>query len=195
MLLARQGIVFTDPEGKNIASTESAAYFNVEHPKSAVRGETPVAGRYVTLQLAESAIGNLYVYGGTDEARDVIYTQVTAENIAEVNKQLWSQVNTLEIFDNGRGFFNIPIRHLGFDAGRCLTAEGKYDWEKACRGDYGIVRNHVYNINVSSIKGLATGLRSADQPIVPPKDDVNYYVAARLNILAWNVVNAWDVEL
>lgn len=27
MLLARQGIVFTDPEGKNIASTESAAYF------------------------------------------------------------------------------------------------------------------------------------------------------------------------
>lgn len=195
MLLARQGIVFTDQEGKNIASDESAAFFTVEHPKAAVRGETPVAGRYVTLQLTESAIGHLYIYGGVNETRDVIYTQVTAENIAEVNKQLWSQVNTLEIFDNGRGFFNIPIRHLGFDAGRCLTAEGKYDWEKACRGDYGIVRNHVYNINVSSIKGLATGLRSADQPIVPPKDDVNYYVAARLNILAWNVVNAWDVEL
>lgn len=195
MLLARQGIVFTDSEGKNIASDESAAFFTVEHPKAAVRGETPVAGRYVTLQLTESAIGHLYIYGGVNDTRDVIYTEVTAENIAEVNKQLWSQVNTLEIFNNGRGFFNIPIRHLGFDAARCITAEGKYDWEKAYRGDYGIVRNHVYSSNVTGIKGLATGLRSDDQPIVPPKDDVNYYVAARLNILAWNVVTPWDVEL
>lgn len=195
MLLSRQGVVFTDAEGNNVAGAESAAFFTVEHPKSDVRGETPVAGRYVTLQLTESAIGNLYIYGGTDGTRDVVYTAVTENNIAEVNKQLWAQVNTLEIFNNGRGFFNIPIRHLGFDAARCITADGKYDWEKACRGDYGIVRNHVYSINVTGIKGLATGLRSDDQPIVPPKDDVNYYVAARLNILSWNVVNAWDVEL
>lgn len=196
MLLGRQGIVFAASDGKALAGTAQADYFAVEHPKAAVRGETPVAGRYVTLQLAPSAVGNLYIYGGTDgETGDVVYTPVTEENIAEVNKQLWAQVNTLEIFNNGRGFFNIPIRHLGFNPARCLTADGKYDWEQARRGDYGIVRNHVYNINVTGIKGLATGLRSDDQPIVPPKDNVNYYVAARLNILAWNVVNTWSVEL
>ena len=35
-------------------------------------------------------------------------------------------------------------------------------------GDLGIVRNHVYSITVNSISGLGTGVRSLDQPIVPP---------------------------
>ena len=62
-------------------------------------------------------------------------------------------------------------------------------------GELGIVRNHSYDLTISSIKGLANGLRSRNQPIVPAKDSFNQYVAMRLNILSWNVVNSWSVNL
>ena len=62
-------------------------------------------------------------------------------------------------------------------------------------GDLGIIRNHVYTLNVNSISGLGTGLRDDDQPILPPKDAVNQWVAVRLNILSWNVVTGWNVDL
>lgn len=193
-LMGRQGFLFADNQGTQ--KLENADLFVVEHPKADVRGEIPVAGRYVTLQLNSKAIdgANAYFYGENEDGeRD--YIVVNEENIADVNRQLWQQVGTLSVFHNGLAFYNIPIHHLGFDENAGLIEDGAYAWEKMRRGDLGVVRNHVYNISVSKIKGLATGLRSTEQPIVPPKSDVNYYVAAKLNILAWNVVPTQDVEL
>ena len=63
------------------------------------------------------------------------------------------------------------------------------------RGDFGVVRNHVYTLKVNKITGLGVGLNSPDQPIVPPMDPDNYYIAARLNILAWRVVPEQGVDL
>ncbi len=100
----------------------------------------------------------------------------------------------MDMFANGTAFFSIPIRHLGFDPAICME-DGKYQWSKMRVGDLGIVRNHVYSITVNSISGLGTGVRSLDQPIVPPVTQMDQYVAARLNILAWNVVPAWGVDL
>ena len=51
-LIARQNLLYTYNDATNqYTKATDADYFNVEHPKAAVRGETPVAGRYVTLQL------------------------------------------------------------------------------------------------------------------------------------------------
>lgn len=195
-LIERQTIIKTDVNGT--ANDNVAAHFVLEHPKAAVRGTTPVAGRFVTLQVnSENVPTGLYYYNGTE------YELIDGNNVAAVNRALWQQVHTMEIYNNGRAFFNIPIKHLGYGnevaANRPLeSGTGKeivYNWEYMRRGDFGVVRNHVYNINVSSIKGLATGLRSDDQPIVPPKDAVNYWVAAKLNVLAWNVINTQNVEL
>lgn len=188
VLASRQKLVYKDSKGKEVAD---ASYFVVEHPKKAVRGETKVGGRYVTLQI-KGANDALYVYSSA--AND--YVQVTAANLAEVNKQLWAQVNTVEMFKDGLAFFYIPVRHLGFKDARCMTEDKKaYVWENSEIGDYGIVRNHAYSVKINSISGLGTGLRDENQPIVPPKDEVNYYIAARLNVLAWNVVTNWSVDL
>ena len=184
--------MYEDPQGSKPAPAD---WFVVEHPKKAVRGETKVAGRYVTIQLA-TAQG--YVYDITADGGKGAYVPLTSAKLAEVNKQIWSQANTVEMFKDGLAFFYVPVRHLGFDATRAQHPnmdDGKYVWENSEIGDYGIVRNHAYSMTINSITGLGTGLRDENQPIVPPKDEVNYYVAARLNILAWNVVPQWSVDL
>lgn len=195
VLAQRQRLVYmNDPEGKKVL-VDDPSYYVLEHPKKAVRSETKVAGRYVTLQIG-AANDALYVYSSAANEGKGGYVQVTAANLAEVNKQLWAQVNTVEMFKDGLAFFYIPVRHLGFKEARCMTEDKKaYVWENSEIGDYGIVRNHAYSVKINSITGLGTGLRDENQPIIPPKDEVNYYIAAKLNILAWNVVPEWSVDL
>ena len=196
-LIARQNLLYTYNDATNqYTKATDADYFNVEHPKAAVRGETPVAGRYVTLQLkgaTADGLPALHFYDGTH------YVAVDATNLDEVNRRLWQNVHTMEVYNNGRAFFNIPIRHLGYgqnvDPTKPLEEDSSYMWENMRRGDFGVVRNHVYTLNVRTIEGRATGLRSDDQPIVPQKDAINYDVSAKLNILAWNIVPTQEVEL
>lgn len=173
-----------------------ANLFVIEHPKAAVRGETAVAGRFVTLQLKEAPTTPIYYRSGNE------YYQVTDTNINDVNRMLWRAVHMMEMYYNGLAFFNIPIRHLGYPANdeaakaaNLIDDAGQYQWKNMRRGDFGVVRNHAYSIKISGITGLATGLRSDEQPIVPPKDAANYYVAARLNVLAWQVVPQQEVGL
>lgn len=184
-LTSRQFIVFTDAAGTTPAGTD---IFTVKHPDYTVRKELAnpnIAGRLVTIQMETVPTPAVYYFDGND------YVPVTAANLADVNAQLVS-VGYMNMYNNGRAFFNIPIRHLGFRA--TSYADGKYEWKDMLLGELGLVRNHVYSITIDNIYGIGTGLRDDDQPIVPAKDEVNQYIAMRLNILAWNVVNAWHVD-
>ena len=55
---------------------------------------------------------------------------------------------------------------------------------------YGIVRNHLYKVNINSITGLGTPIANTDQVIVPvtPPEDKNTYLAADIVILKYKVV-------
>lgn len=184
-LTSRQFIVFTDNEGKNPAGVD---IFTVKHPDYAVRqklAKPNIAGRLVTIQMATVPETAVYYFNGTT------YVPVNATNLADVNAQLIG-VGYMNMYNNGRAFFNIPIRHLGFL--NASYTNGKYNWGDLQLGELGLVRNHVYSITINNIAGIGTGLRSDEQPIVPAKDDVTQYIAMRLNILAWNVVNAWSVD-
>lgn len=190
VLAARQRIVFMDNEGTATAKAET---FKLAHPSKATRdllANPNLAGRLVTVQIADDVdltATPLFYWNGS------AYTRVDAANLAQVNADLVT-AGYMDMFANGTAFFSIPIRHLGFDPAICME-DGKYQWSKMRVGDLGIVRNHVYSITVNSISGLGTGVRSLDQPIVPPITQMDQYVAARLNILAWNVVPAWGVDL
>lgn len=184
-LTNRQFIVFTDNNGENPAGVD---IFTVKHPDYAVRqklAKPNIAGRLVTIQMSSLPETAVYYFNGTD------YVPVTSDNLTDVNAQLVS-VGYMNMYNNGHAFFNIPIRHLGFRADS--YENGTYNWGELQLGELGLVRNHVYSITINNIAGIGTGLRSDDQPIVPAKDDVNQYIAMRLNILAWNVVNAWSVD-
>lgn len=201
-MIERQNVLFTDNQGTTPATNPTL--FSIKHPSKAVRGDRNVVGRYVTLQLTnltgdEAQASTLYFWGTGEDGHNA-YIPVTEENLTTVNQLLWNMTGNLEMYYQGLAFYNIPVHHLNWEDAKCLKEDENgltkmYNWNNMPIGALGVVRNHVYNIEVSSITGRATGLRSDIQPIVPPKTDVNYYVAARLNILAWKVVPTQKVEL
>lgn len=198
-MIANQHVIFTDDKGTTYA-TDVNKYI-IEHPSKAVRGDQKVAGRLVTLQINPENMTGLYYWNGTQ------FDAITTSNITEANKLLWASASTAQKFYQGLAFFAVPIRHLGWDKNvpddKPLTIPGSGDngrglsinWPNLRRGDLGVVRNHVYNIEVTEVTGLGIGLASDTQPMVPPMDPDNYYVAARLNVLAWRVVPTTTVTL
>lgn len=192
--------------GYAYTACKDATAFVVEHPSKEVRtvkenNETKVAGRLVALQL-NGVPNDLYYFNTTSKA----YELITADNINQVNSDLLTAGYATR-YGNGLAYFNIPIEHLGiytningtntgtYVDGAKNIATGTYDFSKCPAGSFGVVRNHAYTINVSKITGLATALRDENQPIVPPVDEVSYYINAKLNILSWRIVPAQDVVL
>lgn len=95
-----------------------------------------------------------------------------AADMAVVKKDL--QAVPVEIHNGGRTYYYTPIKHLG---------------KKGSIAEYGIVRNHSYQVELNSIKGFGTPVYDPDKKIVPvvPSDDLTY-LAARINVLSWRVV-------
>ena len=79
-----------------------------------------------------------------------------------------------EVRKGGMAYYYTTIKHLG---------------EKGKLGEYGIVRNHSYQISLNSIKGFGTPVYNPEKIIVPtvPSDDKTY-LAAKINVLSWRVV-------
>ncbi len=198
-----QTVTVGDGQGSTV--TYASGVFKAEHPSQAVReaAGVTVAGRLTALQLdADKLTGqNLYYYDSTKGS----YVEVTASNVVQVNEDLLTAGYARQ-YGHGKCYFNIPIEHLGIYQNSTVSGstgtyvegakkDGEYVWESCPTGSFGIVRNHVYNISISKISGLATALYDEDQPIVPPVDDVTYYISAKLDILNWRIVPTQSVEL
>lgn len=119
---------------------------------------------YQVVAKLKSSITELYrMSGGSYVAADM----------AVVKKDL--QAVPVEIHNGGRTYYYTPIKHLG---------------KKGSIAEYGIVRNHSYQVELNSIKGFGTPVYDPDKKIVPvvPSDDLTY-LAARINVLSWRVVS------
>ena len=91
-----------------------------------------------------------------------------------------------EHYNKGMMYYNIPIEHLK-DGDKTPYTNGVIDVEEA---EYGVVRNHWYQVSISKIENLGSAVHDAEEDIIPSKDEnVLYYVAARINILSWKIVN------
>lgn len=195
-------------EGYEFTDNNYEKYFVIKHPDYNVRkyslGTTDalvIDSRFVTIQLDKEKVlaegaSPLYAYIGG------VYTVVTEENIDMINQQMLYQAGTVQGFQGGKAYFTIPIQHLGYyrssntnySAGK--TANDKdFDWTVVRSGDFGLVRNHTYSINVTEIQGLGNGIPDPSTPIVPPTDPEEYYIGARLIVLNWAIVPEQNVKL
>lgn len=104
------------------------------------------------------------------EQKGGVWQEVT--NLSVVNNML--QQTPAEVRTGGMAYYYTTIKHLG--------KTGKL-------GEYGIVRNHSYQISLNSIKGFGTPVYDPNKVIVPtiPSDDKTY-LAAKINVLSWRVV-------
>lgn len=106
---------------------------------------------------------------GTTEAASS-YQDVTKETLQNSMNREPAQIRK-----DGKAYYFIPIRHLGTDPKKL--------------GYYGIVRNHVYSINIQNMYGFGTPVFDPSKVIDPtiPSNDATY-LAARINVLSWRVV-------
>ena len=89
---------------------------------------------------------------------------------------LLAGIDPAQMWTNGYTYYYTTIKHFG--------AEGK-------TGEYGMVRNHVYDIKIDGITGFGTPVYEPSEIITPekPEEDVALNLSARINILAWRLVS------
>lgn len=89
--------------------------------------------------------------------------------------------NNAVIYKDGMTYYWTSVKHLG--------AAGK-------TGEFGMVRNHFYQVDVTKITGFGTAVYDKNTDFVPvtPDEEPMTYLAARINVLSWRVV-ANGVEL
>lgn len=107
-----------------------------------------------------------YVLFGTADNHD--------SNTTATNNDLKS-VQPALLYKTGQTYYIVDIEHLG-------TKTAKY----------GVVRNHVYQIDITSIKGYGSPVYNGTGNIIDPEypevEDESSYVAAKINVLSWKVV-------
>ena len=135
-----------------------------------------------------------------DENDQILEATVTIDMLNAYEDQIEALTIKAECYKDGMMYYNIPIEHLRggkfeyVSGGAPTTGDGAEDTEvediKVNEADYGVVRNHYYNITVNSIANLGNAVLDPDEIIIPiDKNNTTYYVGATINILSWKVVN------
>ena len=98
------------------------------------------------------------------------------EPVAVATVKAEMQQAPVDISNGGKTYYYTPIKHLG---------------DVNTPAEYGVVRNHSYQVEISSIKGFGTPVYNPDSEIIPvlPSDDLTY-LAAKISVLSWRVVSS-----
>lgn len=124
----------------------------------------------VTPTLANDPAGTKKYYIKTTTGTTPTFTEVDKATVLAA-----IEADKAEIRLGGRAYYYVPIKHLG-SANKIA--------------EYGIVRNHFYKITLAGITGFGTPVYDPEKvvdPIVPTYE--NTYLAARVQVLQWRVVN------
>lgn len=176
----------------------------IERPTDAVLGETKMASRALTLQLTGDNLTGIFINDNGTPKQIVAdntenFDEATQVKLTRANQILWQNVGSCNKYETGAGFFNIPVKHLGYyrqsNNTTAATNAATIEVADASVGDFGMVRNHSYQINVTKIEGLAEGIGDKANPIIPPADTKDVYMAYRINVLRWAIVPVQNVEL
>ena len=102
----------------------------------------------------------------------------TAKGDADINDHL-KTVPAATLYNDGQTYYYFDIKHLG---GEGTSAE------------YGIVRNHIYSININSIGGYGSPVYDPTSQIETPEypdtpEETESFVAAEVRILSWRLVS------
>ena len=144
-----------------------------------VAGATVGAKAYeVGFQLSNTGASKIwYQYSSAEGYKVFGDTSVANDNKTKTNAYLATNVEPALLYTSGQTYYTIDIRHLGTNQNRPAY--------------YGVVRNHVYKIDVKSIVGygspIYSGTSNIETPDYPTEDEASY-VAARINVLSWKVV-------
>ena len=105
--------------------------------------------------------------------------------VSATNAYLASNVAPATVYKTGQTYYFFDIQHLG---------NSKDDKEQI--GEYGVVRNHIYAININSIGGYGSPIYIGTSNIVTPPEypddptgEETSFVSAEVRILSWRIVS------
>ncbi|MEY8688103.1 Mfa1 family fimbria major subunit [Bacteroides sp. AN502(2024)] len=169
---------YVDPD----AETKILLNSNLKDYQAIAQVKTPSAGSFI---CKASGVG-------TDAATEIKKKEGETETSYGIDDLNGASVGTddgrlasetslyAEVFKNGLCYYFVNIDQTGV-LGNVTPAPTKYE---------GVVRNHIYELTLSSIKGIGTAVFDPEQTIIPvkPPHDEFYYLAARINVLKWKFV-------
>ena len=122
----------------------------------------------VYFEISQASKGQVW-YKYSDSKYDTI-------DIDTLNREL-TEVQPAHVYKNGMTYYYTDIRHIS-------DIEGM-------PGYYGVVRNHIYRVNITKIEGFGTPVYNENIAFETPEKpvDIDTYVAAQINILSWRVVD------
>ena len=158
---------------KYYTSTDGSTYTQLTKDDITFAEPTTSMKNYqVTPTLAADPTGTKLYYikesdgSFTQVSKDVVNTAIGADKA--------------EIRTEGKAYYYVPIKHLGTTGNL---------------GEYGVVRNHFYKINLTGLTGFGTPVYNPNTVIDPTVHSYdNTYLAARIKVLQWRVVKQ-DVNL
>ena len=156
-------------EYKGIGATDIKAVEGGEAPQG-----VDVEAYEVFFQLSDEALAKEWFTFSHSEG----YVDATADAI---NARL-AKVEPALIYKNGMTYYYTDIKHLG---------------RAGSDSEFGVVRNHIYKVNISKMSGLGTPVFDSDIDFETPErpEEMSSYVAAEVRILSWKVVkNEYNIE-
>jgi len=112
-----------------------------------------------------------------------LYTQSNGTWTAVANKTADDAIRSISkvlYWNGGKTYYFVELEHITHTAGETATTY------------YGVVRNHLYQVNLTGLKGLGTPVPNPNKIIVPEKpgdSDMETYISANMIIQAYRVVN------
>ena len=96
-------------------------------------------------------------------------SEFTPIDNATLNNDIKTAIGTALLYTDGNTYYFTDVKHLG--------------------NSTGVVRNHVYDINIKSISGYGTPvIGNIVTPEIPELDNETF-VSAQINILSWKIVS------
>lgn len=139
--------------------------------------------RYEVVAQVKSDVTNLYKKKGDDY---ISLTDATDINglLAGTEKE---HPYVARYYKDGKCYYFVNIDQTS--VANSMLAEGSA--ANAAHTYDGVVRNHIYDLTLNSIKGIGTPVFDPMDVIIPerPDDENLYYLAAQINVLAWRLVN------
>ena len=139
-----------------------------------VRGVSGTESYEVGFQLSNAGQAKTW-YKKSSEETQVLGGDISNKeaNISATNLYLAQNVEPALVYEDGKTYYFVDIEHLG-------TVGAKY----------GVVRNHVYQIDINKISGYGSPVYGEVSFIKPeyPETYNDSFVAAKINVLSWKVV-------
>lgn len=137
------------------------------------------------VKLASALGENTQLYALSDNKATAV---ATADFEAALNSYFFNENPTA--YTGGASVYYVPVEHL---LGKNAGYEGNNDYTVTENGQYGVVRNHWYQIEVSKVFRLGQGVfdpnKGSTEELIPDNPSKETFgMAANINILSWKVV-------